>query len=285
MRSATGGVRSIRHVRSSNKRVGKACACALHVLWERDRHRAGLGRVGKHTHRLRQRGEELLRPGDAVEEAADRPEAVVDADVGSQRVLEFLQDVALMAGDVVVGREQQHRQAVDGGRGGAGHHVGGAGADRAGTGQGGGPPRRLGVAGGDVHHRLLVARLIEREVGADRFQRLAEAADVAVAEDAEDGRHEARRRPAVALAVLDAQVLDDRLADGQLLGCWHDPIIDREASRAESPVERFRVGQTVGAGNHLGPGTQVPRLPDVRRRPPGWPTVRRGTPTRRCRVT
>ena len=64
----------------------------LDVLRQADRHRAGLRLIGEDPHRLRQAGQELLRPIDAIPEARDRDEGVVDADVHAQRVLELLQD-------------------------------------------------------------------------------------------------------------------------------------------------------------------------------------------------
>ena len=78
----------------------------LDVLRQRDRDGARLGRVGQHAHRLRQGGQDLLGAGDPVEEPADRPEAVVDAHVGRDRVLELLEHRPLMPGRVVIGGEQ-----------------------------------------------------------------------------------------------------------------------------------------------------------------------------------
>ena len=49
----------------------------LHILRQSERHRSALGRVGQDSHRLRQAGEDLLRPGDAVPPAGHRAEAVI----------------------------------------------------------------------------------------------------------------------------------------------------------------------------------------------------------------
>ena len=165
----------------------------LDVLRQRDRDGPRLGRVGQHAHRLGQGGQDLLGPRDPVEEPAHRPEAVVDAHVGRDRVLELLQHGPLVPGRVVVGGEQQHRQAVDRGRGRARDHVGRARPDRRRAGQRGQPPVGLGEADRRVDHRLLVAWLVVGQVPAAFLQRLAHAADVAVAEDAEHRGDQAAR--------------------------------------------------------------------------------------------
>ena len=70
------------------------------------------------------------------------------------------------------------------------------------------------VADGGVDHRLLVARrVIGQQVGVP-VQRLPEARDVAVAEDAEAAGEEALAR-AVALDVLGGQEADERLGHRQ----------------------------------------------------------------------
>ena len=112
----------------------------LDVLRQRDHHGTGVNRVGEHPHGGGQRGEQLLGPGNAVEEAADRPERVVDGHVRLQRVLQLLQHRALVPGRVRVTRQQQHRQPVDGGQRRPGDHVQRARADRGGHGQRGVPP-------------------------------------------------------------------------------------------------------------------------------------------------
>src|SRR6185503_19710116 len=70
------------------------------------------------------------------------------------------------------------------------------------------------VAGGDVDHRLLVARRVVGEQVAMLLQRLAEPGDVAVAEDPEAAREEALAG-AVALDLLHGQEAHERLGDGQ----------------------------------------------------------------------
>ena len=194
----------------------------LHVLWQRESHGPGVGGIGEHLHRPRQRGEELLGAGDAVKEAAHRPEAVVDAYVRRGGVLQLLQHRTLMAGGVVVGGQQQHRHAVDGGGGGAGHHVGGAGADGAGAGQGLGTARRAREPGRGMHHRLLVASLVVGQLAPALLQRLPQAAHVAVPENPEDGRNQPPPG-AVELAVLNGQILHHCLRHRQAFGLRHAP--------------------------------------------------------------
>ena len=59
--------------------LGPVEGLGLHVLRERERHRAGLGGVGQHAHRAQQRRRELLGALDPVPVARDRLERVVDA--------------------------------------------------------------------------------------------------------------------------------------------------------------------------------------------------------------
>ena len=72
----------------------------------------------------------------------------------------------------------------------------------------------LGERGRRVHHRLLVAALVVAKPIAHLVERLPDAGDVAVAEDAEDASEE-RLPPAVALAELHAQEPDQRLRRGE----------------------------------------------------------------------
>ena len=137
--------------------LGPVVRLGLHVLRQRDRHRAGLGRVGEHPHRAQQGGGQLLGPPHPVEEPRQRAERVVDAHVVAVGLLQLLQHGAGDAGGEDVAGQQQHRDAVDGGQRRAGEHVGGAGADRRGARQGLQAVAHAGVADGGVHHALLVA--------------------------------------------------------------------------------------------------------------------------------
>ena len=213
----------------------------LHVLRQRQGHRAGLGRVGEHPHRLRQRGEKLFGTVDAVEEAAHRAKAVVHAHVRRQRVLQLLQHRPLVASGVVVGGEQQHRHAVDGGGGRAGHHVGGARPDRAGAGQRLGAQRGAREAGRGMHHRLLVAGLVVGQISPALLQRLPQTAHVAVPEDAEDGRDQPPPLT-VEFAVLNRQKLYESLPHGQAFGPHGATLRSPCAQRQTKVVVRWRRG-------------------------------------------
>ena len=232
----------MRQVRSAKKCARVVPGVRLHVLRQRQGHRAGLGRVGEHPHRLRQRGEELFGTVDAVEEPAHRAEAVVDADVGRQGVLQLLQHRPLVAGRVVVGGEQQHRHAVDGGGGRAGHHVGGAGPDRAGAGQRLGAQRGAREAGRGMHHRLLVAGLVVGQIRPALLQRLPEAAHVAVPEDAEDGGDQPPPLT-VEFAVLNRQKLHESLRHGQAFG--------RHGATVRCPCARRQTDRACAAGSQM----------------------------------
>ena len=190
----------------------------LDVLRQADRHRSGLGRVGEHPHGAQQGGRQLLGAPDPVEVARDGTEAVVDRDVPGVGLLQLLQQRRGAPVGERVGRHQQHRQPVDGGERGPGHHVGRAGADAGGDDVGLQPVLHPGVGDGAVHHGLLVAAQDVRqglgllELGLQ--QGLAEACDVAVAEDAE-AAGEQLLLDAVGLGVLGAEEPDHRLGDGE----------------------------------------------------------------------
>jgi hypothetical protein len=182
----------------------------LDVLRQREHHGAGVYRVGEHPHGRGQRGEQLFGPGDAVEEAADRPERVVDGHVRLERVLQLLQHRALVPGRVRVAGQQQYRQPVDGGQRRPGHHVQRARADRGGHGQSGAPAAVLGERRGRVYQGLLVAALNERHGVAELVQGLAEPGHVAMAEDAQGGGDQPAAL-AVGDGVLPGQVRHDGL--------------------------------------------------------------------------
>ena len=137
----------------------------LHVLRQRERDGAGLDGVGEDAHGLERGRDQGLGAGDPVEVAA-RPGAGVSLTrhVARVRDFELLEDRVRRAGGEDVAGEQQHREVVDGGEGGAGDEVGGAGADGGGDGVRGEAVRLAGVADGGVHHRLLVAALVVRHV-------------------------------------------------------------------------------------------------------------------------
>ncbi|GGZ78694.1 hypothetical protein GCM10010389_15290 [Streptomyces echinoruber] len=186
----------------------------LHVLRQGEGDRAGLDRVGEHPHRLQRRRDQRLRAGDPVEVPGDRAQAVVDGHVARVGHLQLLQHRVGGAGGEAVAGQQQHRQVVDGGQGGTGDQVGGAGPDGGGHRVRGEPVAVPGVADGRVHHGLLVAALVVRHHVGVLHQRLADPGDVAVAEDAPGGPDEPLPH-AVPLGVLGGQEPHQRLRDRQ----------------------------------------------------------------------
>ena len=200
--------------------LGHVEGLGLDVLGQRDGDRAGLGRVGEDAQAVVERGEQLLGPGDAVEELRQRPEGVVDGDVVGVGLFELLQHgVGGTGGEGVTG-QQQDRQPVGGGQRRAGEQVRGTRADRGADREGLAAPGVPGEADGLVGLGLFVAALVVRH---DRriellvlLEGLADAGNVAVAEDAERARNQAF--PEVLAA--------DRI-DGVLLGqVFHDGLGD-----------------------------------------------------------
>src|SRR6516165_12744841 len=76
---------------SSTTIVRVVVSLRLYVLWQGERHRPAVGRVGQHPKGSRQAFEDLLRPGDAVPPARDRPKAVIDRDGRVAERLDLLQ--------------------------------------------------------------------------------------------------------------------------------------------------------------------------------------------------
>ena len=137
----------------------------LDVLRQRERHRAGLSLVGEHPHRAEHRGRKLLRTPDPVEEPRQRPERVVDRHVVAARQLQLLQHGAAHPGGEDVAGQQQHRDPVGGRERGAGQHVRRSRTDRGGAGHGLQPVAHPRVADRGVHHALLVAGQVVRQIG------------------------------------------------------------------------------------------------------------------------
>ena len=123
---------------------------------------------------------------------------------------------------------QQHGQAVDRRQRRAGDHVGRARADRRRARERGEPVLHPRVAGRRVDHALLVARVVVRHRLGLLEQRLPDAGDVAVPENAEAPSDEPLLG-AVALAELHAQEPDQRLGHGQS----HPRRISVSSRRAE----------------------------------------------------
>ena len=73
------------------KRVGVVVGLGLHILGQRQRGRAGVRLARQDTHRGKRRGDELLRPLDAVEVARHRNQGVVHADITPRGAFQLLQ--------------------------------------------------------------------------------------------------------------------------------------------------------------------------------------------------
>ncbi len=196
---------------------GEVPGLGLNVLGQGDGDRAGVCGAGQGPHGLEQGGGELVRSVDPVPVLRNWLERVTGGRIPGEAGLQLLQDCAGPAAGEDVTGQTQHRQPVDRRGGCAGDHVGRPGADRGAAGNRAEAVLRLRVAGGHVHHALLIAGLVQPEVFAVLQQGLADARDVAVAEDADRATKE-RLGVAVALDALGGEELDDGLADREPLG-------------------------------------------------------------------
>ncbi|MBP2672768.1 MAG: hypothetical protein H6Q85_2834 [candidate division NC10 bacterium] len=186
----------------------------LHILREGQRDRAGLGRIREHAHGVDAGAHELFRARDPIPVPAHRLERVVGRHVGVEELLHLLEDrIGLPAGEDVSGKEE-HRDAVHRGGPGSRDHVERPRSDGAGDGEDLPAPHLLGVGDGRVRHALLVVPLVIGQAVRAVDQRLAEADDISVAEDAEHSTDE------LVLATIDVEVLvvekpHERLRHGQ----------------------------------------------------------------------
>lgn len=194
--------------------VGPVVRLGLHVLRQREGDRARVDRVGEDAHRREGRGDQGLGPGDPVEVPGDGAQAVVDRHVARVGDFELLEHGVGGPGREGVAWQQQDGQVVDGGEGGAGDEVGGAGPDGRGHGLRGEPAALPGEADGRVHHGLFVAALVVGHVVGVLQECLADPGDVPVPEDA-PGRVDQAAPLAVALGVLPGQEPHEGLCCGE----------------------------------------------------------------------
>ena len=196
------------------ERLGVVEGFGLGVLAKGEKSRAAVGRVEHGRGRLGQRADDLLGPRDPVPVAGHRLERVVDRDGRVVEVLDLLEHrVGHAVGEGVAG-EQEDRQPIGMRDAGGGHHVERAGADRAGRDHDLAAPLGFGVGDAGQRHRLLVLAAPGRQPVLDRLERLAEAGDVAMAEDREHAA-EQRRLLAFEHGALGAQPLHQRLGHRQ----------------------------------------------------------------------
>ena len=192
MSAASGSGRRTRQTRRSKNRSGQSNASA----WTSSGSEIVTAPVSTGSVRTRNasgsEAEELLGTGDPVEEAGHRPERVVGAGVALDRVLDLLEDGIRGPVGEVVAREEQDRDPVDGRAGGPGDHVHGARSDRRRAGVGPEAVVVPGERGRDVDLGLLVLGPVVRHLlgVAELLERLAQAGDVAVPEDAPDAGDE-----------------------------------------------------------------------------------------------
>jgi hypothetical protein len=193
---------------------GVVIGLRLDVLGQPEEGRAAIGRVEHRGDRERERLRDLRRAGDAIPVARHRPERVVDRDRWLVEVLDLLQHGIGDARMERVARQQQQGQPVGVRDRGRRDHVRRARAD-------GGRRRhelaaahRLCEADRGQCHPLLALAAERRQHAARVVERLAQAGDVAVAEDAEHARDE---RPLLAVyqRALNRQEAHDRLRRGE----------------------------------------------------------------------
>ena len=173
----------------------------LDILAQPECHRPAIGRVRQHRHCLRQSLKQLLWPGDPVEIAGNRAQAVICRDGAVGEALDLLQHRVRRAGGEDITRKQQHRQAVHMRQRRGSGKVGRAGPDRGGHRHHPAALLLLGIGDGDMRHRLLVMAAICRQLVTHAVQCLAEAGDIAMAED---GPYSGKGRLDAAVKLLDA---------------------------------------------------------------------------------
>ena len=197
--------------------VGIVVGLALDILGQRQGHGAGLGRIGQHAHGVDRRAHQLLGPIDAVPVLAHRAKGIVGADRQVVELLDLLQHRIGLATGIDVTGQQQQRNAIGGGGGRSGQHVGRARAHRGGAGIDLPAQLLLGETGGGVGHALLIAALVHHQVTGVLLQGLAQAQYVAVTEDGEDAGDELGFH-AVDAEVLVIEEFHQGLGHGQTLG-------------------------------------------------------------------
>ena len=157
-------------------------------------------------------------------------------------------------GDAVgedVARQQQHRQAVDMSQCCGRDHVDRAGADRRGGSHDAAAEVRLGVAYRRMRHRLLIVGAEGRQLVAIFIERLADAGDIAMAEDRPDAA-EQRQRLAVDLGLLARKEPRQRLRHRQANGLGHDRFLPLPLCRLLAARGKPGFGELLEAPGHVG---------------------------------
>ncbi len=230
----------------------------LHVLAQAEEGRPAIGRIEQHAQRLGQGLQQLLGTDDPVPVARHRLERVVDAESRIAPVLDLLQHRIGQPRHIVVARQQQHRQPVGVRHAGRGHHVGRPRPDRARRHHDLAARLGLGEADRRQRHRLLVLAAPGRQLVLDRLQGLAQAGDVAVAEDREHAGKQRHLGP-VELGALRHQPAHQRLRHGETDGGHGWPPC-RPFGRGSLASGGARVKTAAQAGN----SARRPRLSAAR---------------------
>jgi hypothetical protein len=217
----------------------------LHVLRHGECYGAGLRRRSQHAHGFEQRERELIGTIDAVPIARHGLEDVVHGHILRLFGLQLLKHRTHVAPREDVAGQQQDGNAIDGGAGGAGDHIGRAGTNRRRANERLKPVLHLGERRRRVSHRLLVAAKVIRQSRV-LTQRLPDAGDVAVTEDAPCAREE-RRLFAVALDVLILQECDGGLRRGEPDGFHRDGVARTTGTRGSFSCQAERTQAYCGS--------------------------------------
>ncbi len=200
----------------AEKFFGEVEGFGLDVLWKAEGDGTGVGGRGEDAHGFGQGSEELLGALDAVPVAGDGLEAIVDGNILSGCGFQLLENWSDVAASEDIAGKQQYGNTIDGCGGGAGEHVGCAGADGSGAGECAETETGFGEGGGGVDHGLFVAAEVVAKAGI-LFEGLAYAGDVAMAEDAEAAFDEAML-VGVTAGKLGLKEGEDGLGDGEASG-------------------------------------------------------------------
>ena len=212
--SAAGGWRKTVHTRGSRNSAGTANASVWTSSGSAIVTAPVSRRIRQHPHRLESCRDDLNGALYTVEEARDRPEAVVDRDRRVMTHLELLEHGVRQPAREGVGGQQQHGKAVDRRQRRARDHVRRPGSDRRRADICAEPVALASVAGGDMNHRLFVAPLMEGDEIAVLLERLTQSGGIAMPQDSETSGEE-RAAHAVTLNLLCGQEAHERLSHGQ----------------------------------------------------------------------
>ncbi len=198
----------------------------LHILGQGQGHRTGFGRIGKYAHGLDRRAHQLFGTVDPVPIFAHCLERIVGTDTQVVELLDLLQHRVGLAAGIDIPRQQQQRDAIGGGRGRCRQHVRRPRTDRRCAGIDPTPQVLLGETDGGMTHALLIAALMHHQFAAVLLKRLAQAQDIAVAENAENPGDELALHP----VHLDILVIEE----------FHQGLGHRQSCRAHAATVRVR---------------------------------------------